>query len=45
MKKLLLFTFLLVGFVANARYVQVTFNEGFYIQIENIVPLSPSEGY
>jgi hypothetical protein len=44
MKKLLLFTFLLVGFVANARYVQVTFNEGFYIQIENIVPLSPSEG-
>lgn len=44
MKKLLLFTFLLVGFVANARYVQVTFNEGFYIQIENPNIGSPSTG-
>lgn len=44
MKKLLLFTFLLVGFVANARYVQVTFNEGFYINIENSDPLSPGFG-
>jgi hypothetical protein len=44
MKKLLLFTFLLVGFVANATYVQVTFNEGFYIQIENPNIGSPSTG-
>lgn len=43
-KKLLLFTFLLVGFVSNARYVQVTFNEGFYIQIENPNIGSPSTG-
>lgn len=44
MKKLLLFTFLLVGFVSNARYVQVTFNEGYFIQIENPNVGSPSTG-
>ncbi len=44
MKKLLLFLILQLGFISNARFVQINFNEGFSINLLNINPSSPSEG-